>query len=201
MNLKKKTLPTNSRRTYAVVSKLVGISLLPLLLAGQCGGTVEPTSQGYNRADWGDWINQGNGCDTRELVLKTSGSDVVVDKNCKPLHGSWISVYDDVVVTDSSKLDIDHIVPLKEAYDSGAQNWPKPRKVEFYNNLDNLLAVTLKSNRSKGDKDPAHWLPIASERCAYALRYTQVKNSYALSYDPAEKLALLGLNCKGVNVP
>lgn len=184
---------------YRASSRLLGLLLFPLLLSS-CGA-VGTNTTGYNRNDWGDWINQGHGCNTRELVIKSQGEGVVVDKNCKAVHGSWTSLYDNVVVTDSSKLDIDHIVPLKEASDSGGLAWPKARKLEFYNNLDNLVAVTFSSNRIKGDKDPAKWLPIKDEQCDYARRYVRVKNAYKLSYDPAEKHALIALNCKGVNVP
>lgn len=179
---------------------LVGILILPLLLAGQCNVPVQSSNPAYNRTDWGDWIDQGHGCNTRELVIKDSGDNVVVDKNCKAIHGTWTSLYDNIVVTDSSKLDIDHIVPLKEASDSGGANWSKAKKSEFYNDLDNLVAVTFASNRSKGDKDPAKWLPIPDERCSYALRYTRIKNDYGLTYDQTEKQVLLSLRCKGVNI-
>jgi|SRR5215203_3621608 len=168
-----------------------------LLLTGCTPETPMESSSNpkYNRSDWGDWINQGGGCNTRELVLKKQGSNVHVDSNCKALSGNWISSYDNVTETNPAKLDIDHIVPIKEAWDSGATRWSKEKKIQFYNDLDNLVAVTLTSNRQKGDKDPAKWLPIAADRCHYVAKWKSIKARYQLDSDPAEVSAINKLHC------
>lgn len=149
---------------------------------------VEDTGAHYDREAWGDWTVEG-GCDTRERVLKTQGRDVRTGAGCKITAGTWVSSYDGVTVTRAGDLDIDHIVPVKEANRSGARNWDAARRSAFYNDTDNLVAVTARSNRSKGDDDPAKYLP-AHDRCGYATRYVAVKVEYRLSVDQAEHDAL-----------
>jgi hypothetical protein len=132
-------------------------------------------------------------CDTREEVLKRDGTGVTVDSSCQPTAGKWTSVYDSVVITDSSAVDIDHIVPLAEAWKSGASTWTTAKREEFANNLtiSQLIAVSASSNRSKGDKDPASWQPTNSAiHCLYARYWISVKYTYKLSLQSAEKTAL-----------
>jgi hypothetical protein len=149
---------------------------------------VEDTGAHYDREAWGGWTVEG-GCDTRERVLKTQGRDVRTGAGCKIIAGTWVSSYDGVTVTRAGDLDIDHIVPVKEANRSGARNWDAARRSAFYNDVDNLVAVTARSNRSKGDDDPAKYLPT-NDRCGYATRYVAVKAEYQLSVDQAEHDAL-----------
>ncbi|PAV21238.1 hypothetical protein PNOK_0386500 [Pyrrhoderma noxium] len=104
------------------------------------------------------YLTQFSGkCDTRGTVLKRDGKNVIVDVDCIPTWGSWVSLYNDKTYTDSSKLDIDHIVPLKEAWVSGASSWTDAQRQAFANDLTRpqLLAVDAGSNRSKGSKDIA----------------------------------------------
>jgi hypothetical protein len=86
-----------------------------------------------------------------------------------------------------------HVVPLAEAWDSGAGAWTTEEREAFANDLDRpqLLAVTDNVNQEKSDQDPAEWLPpIEGYRCAYATAWEQVKHHYGLSVDEAEKTAL-----------
>ncbi|WP_031089223.1 HNH endonuclease family protein, partial [Streptomyces sp. NRRL S-15] len=81
-------------------------------------------------------------------------------ERCALTGGGWSSYYDEVEVTEARKLDIDHMVPLAEAWDSGAYDWTAERRQAYANDLGaerSLVAVTAKSNRSKSDKDPATW--------------------------------------------
>ncbi|MER7705919.1 HNH endonuclease family protein [Kitasatospora sp. NPDC097605] len=146
----------------------------------------------YDRALFPHWITISGTCNTRETVLKRDGGNVVTDSSCASVSGSWFSVYDNVTTTSASSFDIDHLVPLAEAWRSGAWAWTTTQRQAFANDLTRpqLVAVSASSNRSKGDQDPSTWLPQASYRCTYARAWVQVKYYYGLSVDSAEKSAL-----------
>ncbi|WP_439663911.1 HNH endonuclease family protein [Lentzea sp. HUAS TT2] len=151
---------------------------------------------GYSRDRFPHWASQGNSCDTREIVLQKQGVDVKQDKDCKAVSGTWNSAYDGVVIKEAGEVDIDHTVPLAEAWRSGADKWTDDERKAFANDLGGiqLLAVTAKSNRSKGDQDPAKWKPpIAAYGCTYAQHWISVKIAYKLTVDQAEHDALAGL--------
>ncbi|MPY54939.1 HNH endonuclease family protein [Streptomyces acidicola] len=148
---------------------------------------------GYNRDLFPHWITISGSCDTRETVLKRDGSNVVTNSSCGATSGSWYSQYDGVTTTDASSFDIDHMVPLAEAWDSGASKWTTAQRQAFANDLTRpqLIAVSASSNRSKSDQDPAEWLPTRTAyRCTYVRAWVQVKYYYDLSVDSAEKSAL-----------
>lgn len=147
---------------------------------------------GYDRNLFPHWISQGDNCDTREVVLQRDGQNVETDDQCRAVSGSWYSEYDDTTLTNSSDLDIDHVVPLAEAWRSGARDWSESKRTSFANNLTaaQLIAVSASSNRSKGDKDPAEWMPRAAYQCVYARSWVWIKNNYAMNIDEAEKAAL-----------
>jgi hypothetical protein len=162
------------------------------------GLTVAPegSSGGYDRDLFPHWINQSGACDTREVVLQRDGTGVAVDSSCQPTSGQWYSVYDATWVSDSSDVDIDHIVALAEAWRSGASGWTTAKRQEFANNLSiaQLIAVSASSNSSKSDKDPAEWTPPNQNTwCIYAREWIWVKSSYGLTVDSAEKHALQSL--------
>ncbi|GAA0586767.1 HNH endonuclease [Kribbella sandramycini] len=154
---------------------------------------AEGSSSGYSRDKFPHWHTVTGTCDTRDQVLKRDGSGVTVDANCEPTAGRWYSVYDAVWVEDDSSIDIDHIVPLSEAWKSGASGWTTAKREQFANDLSiaQLIAVSASSNRSKGDSDPAVWKPTnTSVHCVYAREWIWVKHTYALSLQSAEKTAL-----------
>ncbi|MFJ2781838.1 HNH endonuclease family protein [Kitasatospora sp. NPDC087315] len=156
---------------------------------------AESHADNYDRALFPHWITISGTCDTRETVLKRDGSGVVTNASCAAVSGSWVSVYDNATTSNASSFDIDHLVPLAEAWRSGAWAWTTDQRKAFANDLTRpqLLAVSASSNRSKGDQDPAHWLPQASYRCTYARAWVQVKYFYGLTVDSAEKSALTGI--------
>ncbi|MFB6723024.1 HNH endonuclease family protein [Kribbella sp. NPDC056345] len=157
---------------------------------------AEGSSTGYSRDKFPHWHTVSGTCDTRDQVLKRDGTGVTVDSQCEPTGGRWYSVYDAVWVTDDSTIDIDHIVPLSEAWKSGASGWTTAKREQFANDLSiaQLIAVTASSNRSKGDKDPSAWKPTnASVHCVYAREWIWVKHTYGLSLQSAEKTALQGM--------
>ncbi len=164
---------------------------------------------GYSRDLFRLWIDaNGDGCDTRhEVLIDEAVKAPHVGSGCSLTGGKWISPYDGVVVTDASKLDIDHLVPLAEAWDSGAYRWTAARRQAFANDLGvpwALFAVTASSNRSKGDQDPAEWLPpLESDRCTYVVDWVAVKTRWGLSVDPTERRALLAdaAGCGNTRIP
>ncbi|MFK4222359.1 HNH endonuclease family protein [Streptomyces sp. NPDC019890] len=162
------------------------------------GLTVSPegSSTGYSRDKFPHWITQSGACNTREVVLKRDGTNVVQDSSCAAVSGSWFSEYDGATWTAAADLDIDHMVPLSEAWKSGASSWTTAKRQSFANDLTRpqLIAVTDNVNQAKGDKDPAEWLPSrTSYRCMYARMWVDVKHYYALTVDSAEKSALQGI--------
>lgn len=149
---------------------------------------------GYDRQQWKHWIGgYGNNCDTRKMVLIVEAVvKPTVDSKCTITGGRWVSHYDGVETTNPSTFDIDHMVPLAEAHDSGGHAWDADRKQAYANDLGydaSLVAVSASSNRSKGDKDPAEWLPPLSV-CRYVTEWVSVKFRWTLSIDATEKAAL-----------
>ncbi|MFF6794356.1 HNH endonuclease family protein [Streptomyces filamentosus] len=153
---------------------------------------------GYTRDKFKHWnagLDPADGCNTRAEVLldeATSAPDVAA--GCKLSGGTWQSYYDGQEVNDPAKLDIDHMTPLAEAWDSGASAWDAARREAYANDQDaaaSLVAVTARSNRSKADKDPAEWMPPLPEaHCRYIGEWTATKLRWGLSADQAEADAL-----------
>jgi hypothetical protein len=147
---------------------------------------------GYDRDLFRHWIDvDRDGCDTRREVLIVESTTVVqVGSGCSITGGTWFSAYDGVTTTDASSFDIDHMIPLKEAWDSGAHAWSADRRQAFANDLDlaeSLIAVSASSNRSKSDRDPAEWMPTRTAfHCTYVTSWITVKKAWDLSVDPAE---------------
>ncbi|TXS24493.1 HNH endonuclease family protein [Streptomyces sp. gb1(2016)] len=155
--------------------------------------SAEGSSSGYSRDKFPHWITQSGACNTREVVLKRDGTGVVQDSSCAATSGSWYSEYDGATWTAAADLDIDHMVPLAEAWRSGASGWTTAQRQSFANDLTRpqLIAVTDNVNQSKSDQDPGEWLPSrVAYRCTYARAWVHVKHYYGLSVDTTEKSAL-----------
>ncbi|NEA39295.1 HNH endonuclease [Streptomyces sp. SID11385] len=145
---------------------------------------------------WNRGLNPDDGCDTREeLLLAEAVKAPTKGAGCKLSGGSWFSYYDGATVTDAGALDVDHMVPLEEAWSSGARSWTPERREAYANDLTaerSLVAVTAKTNRSKGKRDPAEWLPPAdSALCTYLVDWTTTKLRWGLTADAAERDALI----------
>lgn len=151
---------------------------------------------GYSRDAFPHWSAQRGACDTRETVLERDGQGVRTDEECDAVSGTWSSPFDGGRWTDASDVDIDHVVPLAEAWRSGARDWTEQRREGFANDLDRpqLLAVTDNVNQSKGDSAPDEWKPpLKSYWCTYAQNWVTVKYHYKLSVTTSEKRALTGM--------
>jgi hypothetical protein len=157
---------------------------------------AESHHSSYDRDLFPHWITITGACNTREQVLKRDGTGVTVNSSCAPTSGSWYSPFDGATWTAPADVDIDHMVPLAEAWSSGAWAWSGSRRQAYANDLGGpeLWAVTDNVNQAKGDSDPAAWQPpLSSFRCTYARAWIQVKWYYGLSIDAAEKSALNGM--------
>ncbi|MFF8798116.1 HNH endonuclease family protein [Streptomyces globisporus] len=160
---------------------------------------AEEQRTGYERDSFKHWVDEDDdGCSTRqEVLLAEAVTAPEQGARCTLTGGSWLSYYDEVEVTDAKKLDIDHLVPLAEAWDSGAHDWTPERREAYANDLGperSLVAVTAKTNRSKADRDPAAWMPPAeSATCTYLVDWTAAKLRWNLSADETEQTALLEL--------
>lgn len=155
----------------------------------------EQGSDTYDRELFNHWVdNNDTGCDTRFAVLVQESTVPAETSGCKVLSGNWVSSYDGKVFTDPGDLDIDHMVPLKEAWESGAFEWDETTREAYANDMsysNSLIAVSASSNRSKSDRDPASWLPSATEmRCEYVVHWITVKTRWKLGVDAAEKSAI-----------
>ena len=153
----------------------------------------------YDRRDWKHWTDADGNCqNARNEVLVAESRTVVTyrtDRKCKVATGEWLAPYSSTIVTDPGKLDVDHMVPLGNAHDSGAWQWSANRKEQYANYLDDaqhLIAVTASANRSKGARGPDQWKP--EERgywCQYAIDWITIKSTWDLTVTESE---LSGLN-------
>ena len=163
------------------------VSLLPL---------ANEVRLGYERSLFPHWIDaDGDGCHTRREVLIVEALVApILGADCSIYGGQWRSLYDEIVFSDASDLDVDHVVALAEAWDSGAHEWAPDRRTRFANDLEApwaLIAVSAASNRTKSDQDPSQWLPpSAAFRCTYASMWVAVKARWWLTIDAAEQAAL-----------
>jgi hypothetical protein len=169
----------------------------PLTTAiGDLAGAAENRS-GYDRDLFRHWVDaDGDGCDTRDEVLLAEADDAPsVGSGCSLSGGRWYSYYDGVSQTSASALDIDHMVPLAEAWDSGASSWSAATRQAYANDLGDsrsLVGVTAAENRAKGDQDVAEWLP-GREQCRYLREFVAVKLRWRLTVDSAERSAMSAL--------
>lgn len=171
--------------------KLFWLLLIPLCASAQSeyylGMPVIPESDSrYERSLYGSgWIDaDGDGQDTRQEVLAEES-----------LGGFWLDRYTGTMINSARLLDIDHLVPLAEAHASGGYAWTREQRIAFANDLTNpahLIAVSAGANRSKGDRDPAEWMPPnRAYWCEYLTNWVAVKALYGLSVDTAERDALM----------
>lgn len=171
-------------------------SALGLLDAMPVKGRAPMT--GYDRSEFGpDWADaDGNGCDTRNDILRRDLSQTAVDDGCFVVEGMLADPYGDnqmpfVLGVTSEDVHIDHIVALGNAWATGAQRMSPVERERFANDPLNLVAVDGELNMQKGDGDAATWLPPnKSMRCWYVTRQVEVKWAYGLWVTPAEDAAI-----------
>ncbi len=147
---------------------------------------------GYSREKFPHWDSQGPAATpaSRPQARRQGRED---GQGLPPTAGSWTSVYDKETWTKPTDVDIDHMVPLGQAWASGAKAWTNEKREQFANDLTRpqLLAVTDNLNQQKSDKAPDQWKPpLVSFWCTYATDWIVVKHYYGLTVTQAEKAAL-----------
>lgn len=186
------------RILYIAIVVLVGCSpVRTVSLYGPTGTgpTLEPvqisdeSAEPFDRVSWGRWADADKDCqNTRQEVLIRDSLVVVTFKDsdrCVVASGEWICPYTGERFTDPRDLDIDHIVPLKEAHESGGFGWDLEHKKNYFNYIDGLWPASASANRSKGAREPHEWLPAAG-RCSYLSRWVRIKRIWGLYFDQIE---------------
>ena len=162
----------------------------------------------YNRDEWRHWSDADGDCqNTRAEVLISESLSAVTftpaSGGCTVSTGLWIGPFTGRSFTQASDVDVDHMVPLKNAHDSGGWAWSAQKKKEYANNLSNvqhLVAVDDGSNQAKGARGPEEWMPpLAAYWCQYAADWIEVKNVWGLSATVVEWTALQSMltTCPG----
>lgn len=157
-----------------------------------------PSYRPYDRTLYKHWIDEDGNCrDTRAEVLIRDASGRVTfddDRECKVKSGKWKDPYTGAVFTEAKKLDVDHLVPLKNAHESGAWAWSPKKKQEYANYMKtryHLLAVSLSENRKKGDKGPDKYIPpMTAYRCEYVKNWAQIKEDWELEMTEDEGMVV-----------
>ena len=179
--------PPSSHTTAGSASAGTAETQLDRLTVAKAG-----SMKGYSREKFPHWRSTGGNCDVRDSVLKRDGTKVKLS-GCNVVAGTWKSVYDGKTLTSPTQVDIDHLVPLANAWRSGAAAWTTAQRENFANDLDDpqLVAVSASSNRSKGDQDPSTWKPTdPASWCEYAEDWVAVKTHWKLTVTTNEKSAL-----------
>ena len=196
---------TRSKRTFAVTSAILLMTSLFATPSNSFEGD-SPASQmlsalrlesevpaGYTKSKFTHWIDADkDACDTREeVLLAESKVKVKVGSRCSFGPGEWTSPYDGATTTKAGNFVVSHFVPLKEAWESGANQWDIATRTAFANDLGysgSLVVVSASSNRLKDAKDPQNWMPKESSfHCSYVSTWIAVKYRWRLSVDTAEK--------------
>lgn len=160
-----------------------------------------PASSEYKRTDWKHWVDEdGDDQDTRQEALIRDSVDPVtfetVDEE-RVEAGRWIGPYGSGVFTDPSDVDVDHMVPLKNAHDAGGWRWDKDKKRDYANDLSDLqhlLVVEDGLNQSKGSKGPDQWMPPDTTFwCDYVTIWERIKNRWQLTMTSPERARVDGI--------
>lgn len=193
---------------------LTGVVVLGFLAAGAAAGnaqdetTYEPAVEvlaritvaedasmdDYERSDWGtSWTDAaGSGCDTRNDVLARDldPDTLSVREDCAveygettdPYSGEWMEH-----ILGESQVDIEHVVAVGQAHRNGGHDWTEEQRQEFYQDKENLLAVSASENRSKGSRDVTEYMPPNQGiYCEFVGTKIYIKDKYELSMTPAE---------------
>lgn len=160
--------------------------------------TAAEANTGYDRNLFKHWVDANGDCQNarQEVLISEAEADTPLtytsSGRCTVSTGRWFSYYDRVSWTLASDVDIDHMVPLAEAWGSGASGWTAARREAYANDLGDyrtLVGVTDNVNQSKSDQDPSTWLPTY-DKCRYVAEWVAVKIRWGLTADSAEKSVL-----------
>jgi Protein of unknown function (DUF1524) len=181
---------TQSGRVPAEPSRVLqGLEVAP---PGSMSGYSREKFPHWSDADEFGWRGlPDDSCDVRDAALIRDGKNVRVGEGCDVISGRWRDPYAGGTYSDPSGIDIDHVVPLANAWRSGASSWDEALRERYANDPEVLLSAEAGENRSKGDKGPEAWKPpLRGAWCDYATRWIDIKAEYDLSVNPQEKEAL-----------
>jgi hypothetical protein len=170
----------------------IAISFISLATASAADTLIDVPP--YSRDAFGGWADSDGDCqNTRHelLIFRSLRPAELRTDGCLVLMGSWIDPYSAELQRQASEVDIDHLVPLKFAWDHGAWNWAADKMEQFANDPINLVITQKSLNRSKGSDGPLNWLPPNDEfKCAYIYNFIEVMQLYSLSLNEYETLLL-----------
>jgi hypothetical protein len=156
----------------------------------------------YVRKEWKHWSDRDKNClNTKEEILKARSKSIVLTskKGCRIKSGSWDDYYYPETISDMKQIDVDHLIPLKHAYDTGGANWSPEKKEQFANDPENLVITNKKYNREKGAKGIDQWLPVnKAYACKYVRDWIKVKKKYGLNLlkDELGTIHQIKVNCR-----
>ena len=154
----------------------------------------------YKRSYFGGWSDEDGDCqNTRHELLKELSTSIMTftDSTCRVLTGRWLDLYTNKIFQQSSKVDIDHLVPLHYAWQRGAHRWDKATLRRFSNDTRNLFVVQKSVNREKSASGPLEWLPPNKDfRCIYVVRFERIMKMYHLQLTGSEERGFGALKAK-----
>ena len=158
---------------------------------------------GYSREEFPHWAADGTefgwdepdgSCDVRDDALIRDGTGIEIDEDCSFTSGKWLDPYTGTTLEEPEDVDIDHVVPLANAWRAGAVGWDKSQREKYANDPGVLLSADDAANQTKGDKGPEAWLPPNTDyRCEYARRWISIKRQWKLTVNIKEKATLENL--------
>ena len=176
-------------KTKKVIGAIVALS---------AAGGMYLAQPAYQRSLYQHWIDADGDCqDTRQEVLirDADGELTMSDDTCMVLRGLWVDPYSNEIFTNPKDLDVDHMVPLKNAHESGGYGWDKNTRRSYANDLDDpnhLLAVKASENRKKSAKSPDKYLPpYEPYQCEYVDNWVSIKKRWMLSMTELEENAIV----------
>ncbi|KLV06285.1 hypothetical protein ABT56_09710 [Photobacterium aquae] len=135
---------------------------------------------------WQDFDKDCQNARMETLIAQSVGQVHFKDaKQCQVVSGRWNSAYSGKVIYRASDIDIDHVVPLKWAWEHGANHWTLDKRKTFANDPKNLVSVEASLNRQKGAKGLDEWLPPKNQ-CQYIPRFMGIVKAYNLTLTPRE---------------
>lgn len=176
--------------------------LLLILLLSCSSPRVETPSaveSPYKRSNWTHWVDHDGDCQNtrQEILIERSTVPPVLDrKGCRVKSGSWEDYYYPETLIRSKDVDIDHLIPLKNAHSTGGAAWDREKKEIFANDPENLVITNKRYNRQKGAKGIDQWLPVHKKyACKYIGDWVRLKRKYRLTLKEKEQQTITVSGC------